>query len=1269
MSIKLSLSRLFATMLLVLVCATTASANSWQYNKQGTTYKFSGGSGIPSDPYLISTAQDLADLAALVNVKRDYVSSKYFKQTKDITLTSLTVENGEVKNFDEKTCQEWTPIGMYGHIWDDDFQGVYDGGGHYISGLYLGEKSQDIYYIGLFGKLYNAIIRNLTLKNVYINHDINSSKRDYSSDMAAFVGRMKSSSLHNVKVENCLIKVNTKSGATACGGVVGSSANNNFYDVSFTGDFNIPDATYELKCGGFIGKKDNGFVNFKRCKTGNGTMHVDVSSGIQKAKTIYLGGFVGYADEQDLNHKQTYLYGCVNKMNIDVASSTGTQNKGLVEAYNISRYIYVVERSANLGNISFADNIAGEMGFVNTVRNSIKDCVNYGKYTANSANVKACPISHYHKNSQKAIDVTKYESIPVYRMICPKEANNVKAGTYYSDGTELSMEEIKNQRWDLEKTLNERCNESVWGLIKESTIIYGYDIVDCPMPVECGALVNSLYGDGSEDNPYQIGSEADLRKLCETSQGRIIQSFEHYKLTADINMEGKEPMGEIGSPKYPFCGVFDGNGHVISGLTESSNALFYWLRGTVKNLSIVNMNFNTKELYPNYAAIALIVGTKKNIDFYDENERPQITNCYVGGNINIYTDSKDAITFSGLCHRVEGTNDITISNCYLKGSLSAESQYATDNDIKYYGLVGYDNQLTANLTVDHCYASFTPSNTKGHNVSTAFIASIKNAKLTNSYWVCPNSTKDEYSLDCDNGLRTKFTDNENWIVEKAALRPVLKNTHIYSITNADGKELYVDAIPEGYVGNNIYNLDLSDASNKGFSEDLLMWSLPNMAIYDPETSTDYILNCKLNPTSDFTYKPHDSAASKGMMRYPLTISNSGYSMLCLPCTIHKGDLPEGSKLMVCSSFTTDSESETNYSNIVECDSIPAGLPFIAYVPGTVGTTIDVVLRGNIVKEPVYKVDDFKNFDSYMAGTFSNGHKAYFCQSIENSNGKLVAKYTKSADMTPFSGYINLNGDQEYYKDVVLNNYLLLNENDNRIGDLIKENADSEEDNIKFKRTLKQDQWNTICLPFDMSDEQVKNVFGDGTKIEKLSSVGYADGTCTMQFAAENGIEAGVAYLIKPSKIADNGVYSIDNIKLINEDPEKDPKTVTMDGETFDLGLYGSYEKQILAGGDNPFGSVFGNVYFIQQDKIYKVADGQTVTQKGFRCYIQASSAKATQALQSARMIHSDGTTTGLQLIEVGTNADGRIYSIQGMEVNNPTQQGVYIKNGRKYVKK
>lgn len=1080
--------------------------------------------------------------------------------------------------------------------------------------------------------------------------------------MAAFVGRMKSSSLHNVKVENCLIKVNTKSGATACGGVVGSSANNNFYDVSFTGDFNIPDATYELKCGGFIGKKDNGFVNFKRCKTGNGTMRVDVSSGIQKAKKIYLGGFVGEGDGTDVTHQQTYLYGCVNKMNIDVVSSTGTQNKGQIEAYNIGRRIYDIKQSANLGNISFADNVVGQMGFVWNISNYIKDCVNYGKYTANATNVEAYPICHLNDNNKNAINSLNYQGRTyIYRIICPKEANNVKAGTYKSDGTELCMADIKTKASELVETLNQKCEERVWGLTQDNTQSNGYDISSCPIPVECGIHVNDLYGDGSEENPYLISSEADLRTLYETAKNMTIPSASHYKLTADINMEGKKPMGAIGSTLHPFNGVFDGNGHVISGLTESGNALFYVLGGTVKNLSIVNMNFtgdNTE-----CAVIAYQMGVT------EQGGTAQITNCYVGGNIKMHTTKSGNLMLSGLCGLVTGNNDIKISNSYLKGSLSVESENKDENsNITYSGLVDYNQISDANLIADHCYASFTTNTDERHTVTTEF-TNLKNAKLTNSYWVCPNSTKDEYSLDSDNYLRTKFTDDDNWIVEKAALRPVLKNTHIYSITNADGKELYVDAIPEGYVGNNIYNLDLSDASNKGFSEDLLMWSLPNMAIYDPETSTDYILNCKLNPTSDFTYKPHEGAASKGMMRYPLTISNSGYSMLCLPCTIHKGDLPEGSKLMVCSSFTTDSESETNYSNIVECDSIPAGLPFIAYVPGTVGTTIDVVLRGNIVKEPVYKVDDFKNFNSYMAGTFSNDHKTYFCQSIENSNAKLVAKYTESADMTPFSGYINLNGDKEYYKDVVLNNYLLLNENDNRIGDLIKENADSEEDNIKFKRTLKQDQWNTICLPFDMSDEQVKNVFGDGTKIEKLSSVDYADGTCTMQFAAENGIEAGVAYLIKPSKIADNGVYSIDNIKLINEDPEKDPKTVTMDGETFDLGLYGSYEKQILAGGDNPFGSVFGNVYFIQQDKIYKVADGQTVTQKGFRCYIQASSAKATQALQSARMIHSDGTTTGLQLIEVGTNADGRIYSIQGMEVNNPTQQGVYIKNGRKYVKK
>ena len=52
-------------------------------------------------------------------------------------------------------------------------------------------------------------------------------------------------------------------------------------------------------------------------------------------------------------------------------------------------------------------------------------------------------------------------------------------------------------------------------------------------------------------------------------------------------------------------------------------------------------------------------------------------------------------------------------------------------------------------------------------------------------------------------------------------------------------------------------------------------------------------------------------------------------------------------------------------------------------------------------------------------------------------------------------------------------------------------------------------------------------------------------------------------------------------------------------------------------------------------------------------------------------MHSDGSTTDLTLVEVGSTADGkqRIYDLQGIEHSSDLQQrGVYIKGGRKYVK-
>ena len=84
----------------------------------------SGGSGTEADPYLIATAQDLADFRDAVNGSAKKSTSKLCaKLTANIDLSTL----GD---------RDWTPIGYYTGYSDCVYYGgTFDGGGFTISGL------------------------------------------------------------------------------------------------------------------------------------------------------------------------------------------------------------------------------------------------------------------------------------------------------------------------------------------------------------------------------------------------------------------------------------------------------------------------------------------------------------------------------------------------------------------------------------------------------------------------------------------------------------------------------------------------------------------------------------------------------------------------------------------------------------------------------------------------------------------------------------------------------------------------------------------------------------------------------------------------------------------------------------------------------------------------------------------------------------------------------------------------------------------------------
>ena len=116
----------FALILLSAVCVGGVSGADEVSVWDGTSKYTWAGLGTASDPYLITSAAELAGLADQVN-KRNTYQGYYFKLTTDIDLNK----------------REWTPIGTTNNMKNGEaFSGVFDGGNHIISNMLQSRKTK-----------------------------------------------------------------------------------------------------------------------------------------------------------------------------------------------------------------------------------------------------------------------------------------------------------------------------------------------------------------------------------------------------------------------------------------------------------------------------------------------------------------------------------------------------------------------------------------------------------------------------------------------------------------------------------------------------------------------------------------------------------------------------------------------------------------------------------------------------------------------------------------------------------------------------------------------------------------------------------------------------------------------------------------------------------------------------------------------------------------------------------------------------------------------
>ena len=205
-------------------------------------------------------------------------------------------------------------------------------------------------------------------------------------------------------------------------------------------------------------------------------------------------------------------------------------------------------------------------------------------------------------------------------------------------------------------------------------------------PVYREAATSFAGGDGSEESPYEISSAEELQYLSDLLSDEENRSSEyrnqHYILTSDISLNDTSDYAgwsEAG-PEYDwrpigvaaaFGGVFDGNGHTISGLyinadmeddntadARKNGGLFAQIfGGTVKNL-------NLTEVYIEVSGDALDTGA-----IAGSASKAEISDCTVDGLVIGYEDYT-----GGLVGNASGT----IRGCEFDGIVRAAKDL--DND-------------------------------------------------------------------------------------------------------------------------------------------------------------------------------------------------------------------------------------------------------------------------------------------------------------------------------------------------------------------------------------------------------------------------------------------------------------------------------------------------------------------------------------------------------------------------------------------------------------
>lgn len=210
---------------------------------------------------------------------------------------------------------------------------------------------------------------------------------------------------------------------------------------------------------------------------------------------------------------------------------------------------------------------------------------------------------------------------------------------------------------------------------------------------------------------------------------------------------------------------------------------------------------------------------------------------------------------------------------------------------------------------------------------------------------------------------------------------------------------------------------------------------------------------------------------------------------------------------------------------------------------------------------------------------------------------------------------------------------------------VLEKNNGKEVNVMLKRTLVADSWNTLCLPFSMSNDAVQTVFGEGTVLKQMKEWNAAENV--IYFETADAIVAGQPYIIKPVEAKES--FLLQDQMVLNA------VNNATSGDISFCGVMGSTkldESDVFLGTD-------GELY------LPNVAEENGDVLRGFRAYF-----KGINSIANTK-VNIEGMATGIENINGATAyTNGKVYTLAGQYVANSTKglmKGIYVVNGKKIV--